>query len=168
MKAFEVLKAAQRIADAAQLLLKQDHQIPALMLTYAGIDQVAWLAIENEKSNSADFMNWVEKYMLSKNPMPCTARELWEARNGLLHMATSESAAIRRDPTIRKIYYTFGKATCTRNDSTDVVIVNVDELVMHFVNAVLWFLEDLQTDAKMAEGALDKLSRTMKSQGLTT
>lgn len=167
MKALDVVKAVTRMTEAAQLLLSEGYQVPALMLTYAGIDQIAWLSIAKEKSNREDLISWVDKYMLGPNPMECTARELWEARNGLLHMGTAESVAIQNDPSIRKIYYTFGQATCTRNSSTDTVIVHADELVMRFLNGAIWFLEDLKKDQAMEAIALEKLGRTLTSRGLT-
>lgn len=167
VKAMEVLKAVQRMAEAIKLLLDNGHQVPALMLVYASIDQVAWLSIHEERSSREDFIRWVDKYMLVYDPMCCTARELWEARNGLLHMSTAESDAMKKNQTIRKIYYTFGGVVCTRNDSTDAVIVSVDELVRRFVDGTLLFFEDLKKDVLLESRAFEKLGQTLTTRRFT-
>jgi hypothetical protein len=137
------------------------------MLCYAAIDQMAWLSIARERSNGSDFKVWVSKFILPRLPAAVTADELWEARNGLLHMGTAESQANRNDITIRKIYYTVGGLACTRNDAPDVTFVNTDELFEAFGASVFWFAEELKADQNRLSTALNKLERMLSQRDLT-
>jgi hypothetical protein len=161
-----VFDFAKKMTDAMIVLRDAGHTVPALMLTYAAIDQMAWLAVPHERTSSADFKNWVTKHILSHNPMDVTVEELWEARNGLLHTGTAESAANQRDQTIRKVYYTVGGVECTRNEDPTVVFLNAGEFFVRYLNAVIWFMEDIKRDSALLENALSKLGRMLHERGL--
>lgn len=165
MRNIEVLSSAEKIVDAAVCLMDGGHQIPAIMLTYVGIDQMCWLSIKTEKSCGDDFVAWVDNFMLPHYSLPCTAKELWAARNGLLHMGTAESSAIKKNTSIRKIFYVYGSTECTRNDSTDTVIVRVENLIGAFATGAYQFLQTMNKDSSMASVALEKLGRTLISRG---
>ncbi|PMZ74889.1 hypothetical protein [Pseudomonas sp. FW305-70] len=166
MSEFEVFSFAKKMTDAVGTLRDAGHLVPAVMLTYAGIDQMAWLSIPQERSSAKDFKAWVEGYMLSKNPMACTASELWEARNGLLHTGTAESSANQNDSSIRKILYTYGSAHCASNSSNDTVFIKAEDLIVGYLTGVLWFMEDLKAEPAKLQSALEKLKRTLTSRGL--
>ncbi len=168
MSELEVFAFAKKMSESVACLRDAGHHVPAVMLTYVGIDQMAWLSISGDKSSGQDFKTWVDTYMLSKNPLPCTSQELWEARNGLLHMGTAESAAHKKQLGIRKILYTFGAAQCTSNSSTDTVFIKAEDLIMGYLTGVLWFMEELHCDAQKLSVALAKLERTLTSRDLTS
>lgn len=166
MSEFEVFSFAKKMTDAVSTLRDAGHLVPAVMLTYAGIDQMAWLSISQERSSGRDFKAWVDNYMLSKNPIACTAQELWEARNGILHTGTAESTANQSDASIRKILYTYGGANCASNYSSDTVFIKAEDLIVGYLTGVIWFMEDLKADPISLQIALDKLKRTLTSRGL--
>lgn len=166
MSEFEVFSFAKKMTDAVGTLRDAGHLVPAVMLTYAGIDQMAWLSITQERSSAKDFKAWVDSYMLSKNPMVCSASELWEARNGLLHTGTAESAANQNDTSIRKILYTYGAVNNVSNSSSDTVFIKAEDLIVGYLTGVLWFMEDLKVDQTKLQVALEKLKRTLTSRGL--
>lgn len=155
-----VFSFAEQMTDAIVCLKNGGHQTQALMLTYVGIDQMAWLSIPGDKSTGRDFKAWADKYMLSKFPIHCTSDELWGARNGLLHMGTAEADA-HKDSSIRKIYYTFGNAVCTRNDTTDVVILKAEDLIQGFLLGVFWFVEHLKGNPDQLAITSAKLGKTL-------
>lgn len=166
MSTTKVFEYAHKMTDAMVVLRDSGHAVPALMLTYAAIDQMAWLAAPQERTTSADFKGWVNTYMLGKNPMNVTVDELWEARNGLLHTGTAESSANQRDTSIRKVFYTVGAVENTVNNDPAVVFVNAGDLFGRYLNAVMWFMSAMESDAALLASASAKLDRMLFERGL--
>ncbi|MGC1330543.1 hypothetical protein [Pseudomonas sp.] len=166
MSTTKVFEYAQKMTDAMIVLRDSGHTVPALMLTYAAIDQMAWLAAPQERTTNADFKNWVSTYMLTKNTMNVTVDELWEARNGLLHTGTAESSANQRDTSIRKVFYTVGAVKNTVNNDPAVVFVNAGDFFGRFLNAVMWFTSAMESDPALLANALAKLDRMLIERGL--
>lgn len=166
MNELRIFQFAGKLTESMTILRDAGQTVPALMLAYAAMDQMAWLSISQEKSVGADFKAWVGKYVLPKLPVVVSAEELWEARNGLLHTGTADSQANQRDTSIRKVFYTVGRAECTRNDSSAVVFVKAEHLFEAFFNGALWFVEDLKGDQQKLIVALQKLDRMLTEQGL--
>ena len=118
----------------------------ALMLTYAGIDQMAWLSVPDTISDGKDFKAWVEKYINPNNTLGCSADDLWAARCGLVHTAAAES----RDSTnlkAKKIYYVSGDVVCTENKTSDTVIINSTNLMKAFISGAYSFISEVKLDA---------------------
>ena len=166
MSGIKIVEYGTKLTEAMVLLRNAKHSVPALMLCFAAIDQMSWLSIPKERSNGADFKTWVSKFVLPNLAGDVTASELWEARNGLLHMGTAESDANRRDKTIRKVYYTIGGVACTRNDAPDVTFLDTDELYKVFGASVFWFVEDLESNPDQLSIALNKLGRMFSQRDL--
>lgn len=166
MSTKRIFDYAHKMTDAMIVLRDAGHTVPALMLTYATIDQMAWLSAPQERTTNADFKRWVGTYMLAKNPMAVTVDELWEARNGLLHTGTAESSANQRDTSIRKVFYTVGGVENTINNDPTVVFVNAGDFFGRFLNGVMWFMSALESDAALLANALAKLDRMLVEQGL--
>lgn len=166
MSTTRVFEYAHKMTDAMIVLRDSGHTVPALMLTYAAIDQMAWLAAPQERTTNVDFKKWVNTYMLAKNPMNVTVDELWEARNGLLHTGTAESSANQRDTSIRKVFYTVGAVENTVNNDPAVVFVNAGDFFGRFLNAVMWFMSAMEADAALLANALAKLDRMLVERGL--
>ena len=161
MSQMEIMKYAEKMTNAINCLRKEGHHIPAIILMHITIDHFAWTSISTEKSTPKDFQDWVTKYMLSKNPIGCTAEELWASRNGLIHMGTADSAAHANGTVKNKIYYTVGNAVCTENKSQDVIFVNAENLLESFIAGLLWFISDIQTDSVRLNETVSKLSRML-------
>lgn len=166
MSSTTVFNHAKKMTDAIVCLRDGGHHVAALMLSYAALDQMAWLSIERDKSEPNDFKSWVTTYILSKNNLSCTADELWAARNGLLHMGTADSAAHWSDTTKNKIYYTFGNVTCTTNNSPDTIFLKSEDLIQAYLAGVLWFMSDLEQDQAKLRIAVTKIERVLTSHGL--
>lgn len=160
-----VFSHAKKITDAIVCLRDGGHYVAAVMLTYAAIDQMAWLSIPGDISHGNDFKAWVKKYMLSKDNLVCSEDDLWAARNGLLHMGIAESRDHTNGVAKNKIYYTFGNATCTNNSNSNVVFVNVENLTMAYLAGVLWFIEDLKQNQAQLARALEKIGKTLTVHG---
>jgi len=159
----KILQHASSMASSINCLLENNnHPLQAAMLTYVAIDQMAWLAIESDRSCHKDFKKWVNMYVLPKYDLPCNADELWAARNGLLHMGTAESGDHKQGKVDIKIYYTSGSAVCTRNDSGDAIFLAVEHLVQAYLTGVMWFVNELEQDHKRLQVALDKMQKVLE------
>jgi hypothetical protein len=109
----------------AQLLMVAEFCVqvrattPALILIYSAIDVAAWLS-------GQQFTAWVSKYLLPGSNLDCTPRELYGARNGIVHNFSSESDA-SREGKLRQIVYSWGKADIeTLRAMTKIVNLDLD------------------------------------------
>lgn len=162
----EIFSFATKMTDAVLCLRDGGHHLQALMLIYVAIDQMAWLSIPEDESSGKDFKAWVDDFMLSKNPMQCSSDELWGARNGLLHMGTAEARA-HKNPSTRKIYYTFGAAQCIRNSTTDSVFIRSEDLIENFLTGVLWFMSKIESDPELLTTTLRKMEKMLSLKIVT-
>lgn len=90
-------------------LIGKRRIVPVLILIYTGIDSFSWLADNNRNDKRTRFKEWVKNWMLEKYPLPCNEKDIYSARNGLLHKQTSESE-MTQNSKARQILYSWGKA----------------------------------------------------------
>lgn len=166
MSTEEVFSFAKQMTDSIICLRDGGHHLQAAMLTYVAIEQMAWLSVEPLRSGPADFQRWVDSYMQPYDPLPCTAREIWEARNGLLHMGTAESFANRDSVEIRLVCYVYGTTPKLADKSEGVVFVRVEDLVGSYLTGVLWFLTYLDENPIALRVAQSKIARMLTQRPL--
>lgn len=150
-----IYKHYQKITGAIDCLVEKGFVEAALMLTYAGIDQLAWLSVSTPESSGKDFKTWVEKYLNPLLRLGCTADDLWAARNGLVHMAAAESRDFYKSKA-KRIYYVSGNIICTENKSQDTIIINSTALITVFFEGALKFIVDLENDPASLAIAVQK------------
>lgn len=160
-----VFTFATNLADSIIHLRDGGHNLAAVMLTYTAIDQMSWLSVEPDKHGPQDFAAWVNNYMLSKNSLPCTADELWVARNGILHMGTAEAAGHTKNASLRKIVYVAGNAELTVINPAEYVVIKFEALFLSFLAGVFWFKSDLETDTARLEVAKRKMRKMLRDFG---
>ena len=156
---------ATNLADSIIHLRNGGHNLAAVMLTYTAIDQMSWLSVEPYKHGPKDFAAWVNDYMLSKNPLPCTADELWVARNGILHMGTAEAAGHTANSSLRKLVYVAGSAKLTANNPEEYAVIRFEDLFGSFFAGVMYFMSDLQADPAKLEVANRKMRKMLREFG---
>ncbi|MFJ7311805.1 hypothetical protein ACIQVE_03375 [Pseudomonas sp. NPDC098747] len=166
MSTEQVFAFAKQMTDSIICLRDGGHHLQAAMLTYVAIEQMAWLSVEPLRSGPADFQRWINSYMQPYDPLPCTAREIWEARNGLLHMGTAESFANRDNAEIRLLCYVYGSTPKLANKSEEVVFVRVEDLVTSYLTGVMWFLNHLDGDPNELQVAEGKIARMLTQRPL--
>lgn len=147
-----------QIIKAAQMCLDLDLHMPSLILVFTLIDSFAWAASNKEdKSTRRQFESWLETWVYSKNPLPCTPTELYAARCGVLHTLTSK-ADLNATKDVRQIVYAWGPAKLSTLQSS-VKVINRPELVGIHINDLLEAIKDgiartieaAGTDADLAE-----------------
>ena len=96
--------------------------------------------------------------MLIEPELDCTAEELWAARNGVVHMGTSESVNTRNGVT--KLGYSYGpeKAQSHINEHK---IISIDLLIQAFCVASMNFIADLESDITKREIAETKIKQVL-------
>ena len=131
---------------AAISCLSNSHpklSISVLTLLYCGMDQFAWLNTHKNKHGFSEFKTWVEKYLLIEPDLDCTAEELWAARNGVVHMGTSESVNTRNG--VNKLGYSYGPRKA-KSYIDGHKIISIDLLIKAFCVASMNFIADLESD----------------------
>jgi hypothetical protein len=97
------------LLTAVELCIHQKLDTPALVLMYSSIDIAAWVHSDRRYTNQTEFKEWVNKYLLAANPLPCSAEDLYSARCGLLHNLSSDSQMTDRQRA-RPIWYAWKPA----------------------------------------------------------
>lgn len=101
--------AIKEFRVAIDLCLKAQLTTPTLVLTFCSIDTMAWLGLPDNRADvtRADFIEWVNRYLLPDSGIACTAEDLYSARCGIVHTMTAESRMIREGDA-RRIVYAWG------------------------------------------------------------
>jgi hypothetical protein len=86
-----------------KLLLNAQHYVSAAKLLMSAIDTVAFIET-GDVSGTPSFVLWLQKYV-DLTLVGVTAKELWEFRNGLLHMSNLASRAVISGQVPRLILY---------------------------------------------------------------
>src|SRR5688572_11684441 len=99
-----------QVYSTAEHCAARGMQVPALILTYSGMDAMGWMLAEDTTTRVRDrFTIWVDRYALPTVPsIRCTSTELYAARCGILHTFTADSALTGRG--VRKVIYAWGNA----------------------------------------------------------
>jgi len=144
----------EELLMAIDCCLERSQLLAGLVLLYAGIDIMAWLNLTQSRDDlsqkGADFINWVETYLLPGTELPCKAIDLWGARCAILHTGTAESRGSRWGKA-KEIYYSFGPADPNGiqnwidhfGESDAKVAVHADSLVKAFREATQRFQQNL-------------------------
>ena len=140
--------------------------MPALVLIYTAIDTVSWIASEDENRLVGEsFEAWVDKWMLSKYPLPCTSEELYAARCGILHTLTPNSRLTDKKG-VRRIAYATGNANQTDLEESirlleypGLVAVHVDDIFSSFRHGFEDFIEMLEKDPTIKDLFTQKASK---------
>jgi len=105
------------LLKAIDTCLKNELQLPGLILLYTGIDSMAWLNRPKLQPDVRrnDFIYWVNRYLLPDSGLACEALDLYAARCALVHSYTSESSLTRQTRKLALKYPVFhGRAALLR------------------------------------------------------
>lgn len=164
-----VMEYATRQSKAIACLRQHGHKQATIVLLFAAIDQMAWLADDKETVGNEGFTAWVQRYMLDQNPhllSGATASDLWGARCGVLHTGAPESNWCRTGKA-RRIFYSSNLGQVDAPDP-EVLVLSIEWIGMAFTAALMYFIEDLQADEEKDARARAKLDRMLVDQVLRT
>lgn len=140
-----------------RLLLEQNCYPAALILTYSGMEMMAFLNMPRDKPDvtRSDFIGWADSYMTGYLPRDITGRDitgkdLYAARCGALR---GTDARLAREGHCRRIRYS--------GDFGDAIRLDVEKVVEAFFQGVDAFLADVARDEKRAAAASRRLDEML-------
>lgn len=94
---------------AYKLLFNNKYYTSGVKLFLSCIDSLAYVEYGDEKAKDEPnvFCRWLDTYV-DLSPVGITAEELWELRNGLLHMSNLHSSRVQRKK-VRRISLSIGR-----------------------------------------------------------
>lgn len=160
--------------------------LQTLMLIYVGIDSMAWLVrpIGQKLVKGPDFIKWVEEHFPAPFKIKYQGVDLFAARCGVVHGATSQSK-LSDDGQAREIYYTWGvepadefhevvqsaSAATGGAKFRNVIVLRIDDLFEAYTSALASFMNKIEQDARTAalveerSKFLFRYTPTTKTQG---
>jgi len=157
-----VMEFGMRQSEAVACLREKGFKQATLVLLFAAIDQLAWVASDKEMVGNDGFKAWVQQYMVDRNPellSGATAADLWGARCGVLHTGAAESNDFRKGDA-RPIHYSSNCGQVVSKDPT-ILTLSLECLGTAFATALVWFLNDLENDPVKDARAREKLARML-------
>ena len=153
-----------QLTRAIDLCFAERLVVPALLLTYCGIDAMGFVDSPrsgNQRSRER-FEEWARKYVLKNMPKPtCNEGDLWGARCGLVHSHISESDH-KKNRKAREVFY-----SCGDHKSQELsilldegkVAVQVDDLIDAFKIGVGQFLSTIERHPLKAKLAYERANK---------
>ncbi len=132
------------IIQTTTYCLSNNLILPFLTLFYSSVDVMAWLNIDNENVERTDFIKWCDKYFVPILSVPCAGEDLYGARCGILHNASSESARSRKGKA-EEIMYVVSKKVPSHLSPNNEICLSVWEIYGNFTIALHEFYNDYES-----------------------
>lgn len=130
--------------EAIKVLFNKGMYVSATKLLVSCIDSLAYVEYGNVR-NKVVFILWMDAFA-DLSPLGITSEELWEHRNGLLHMSNLESNKVERK-VVRRISYFVGKTPFgSHMNAGEVHYFNLHQLIMILDKAIVKWLETYNVD----------------------
>lgn len=126
---------------AIKLTFNAGLYVSAMKLLVCCIDSLAYIEYGDDRGA---FVKWMEAYC-DLAPLGITAAELWELRNGLLHMTNISSSKVRKNQ-VRRISFRVGDAPEIPRDVGGVYYFDFLALVQAFAQAQARWIEGYNND----------------------
>ena len=128
--------------QSIRLLFKAQQYVSCMKLLVSFIDTVAFLAYGDAPSV---FVIWMETYV-ALSRLGITPQELWELRNGLLHMTTLDSRKVVKK-TVRRIGFCVApRGTCAPADGGGLAYFNLLDLIDVVANGISDWTEHINAN----------------------
>ncbi|WP_367380613.1 hypothetical protein [Stenotrophomonas cyclobalanopsidis] len=143
---------------AIKLLYNSGLYVSAMKLMLCCIDSLAYIEYGDVRG-SPPFVRWLDDYAdLSK--LGVTAEELWELRNGLLHMSNINSSAVRNNRR-RRISFRVGGAVATLPETGGVFYFDFRGLIDVFAHAQARWLSTYGNHREKFEKFVERYDETV-------
>jgi hypothetical protein len=151
--ALTILKNFLPVLEAVEICFSKWLGVPALVLTYSGIDAAAWVNSDRPSVDRTAFKDFVSRYLLAAKALPCSPDDLYSARCALLHNLASESDMSKRGAA-RPIWYAFRQApleplqkAAALPQAPNPIAMRADDLVEAFTLALVALEAELTRSA---------------------
>jgi hypothetical protein len=137
-----------------QLLLENKCYPAALILTYSGVEMMAFLNLPRDKRDvtRSDFIDWAEKYMVPLLPQHLTGRDLYGARCGAFRGTDSR---LTREGRSKTVSY--------EGTAKEAITLSTRELVTAFFTGIDSFLDGAQSDEEKAVLVAQRLEQMLET-----
>ncbi|WP_311266568.1 MULTISPECIES: hypothetical protein, partial [unclassified Xanthomonas] len=146
---------------AIKLNFNAGHYVSAMKLLVCCIDSLAYIEYGDDRGA---FVKWMEAYC-DLTPLGITAAELWELRNGLLHMTNLSSSKVRKSQ-VRRISFRIGAAPEIPRDVGGVYYFDFLGLVQAFAQAQARWIESYNNDPGKFAKFVERYDETISDSRL--
>jgi len=159
-----LLKNLTEMVKAIELCISNRFFISALKLTYAAIDNLAYLGTNRQTVKKPEFIEWVNSFLLPDSNLSCTAEELYAERCGLLHQNTAATHNLSSG--MKNIYYTSSDSQPekglnhvdeSRRDRCR--FVSIDSLKSALYQGILRYLQEVSKAPSLKEILLERAQK---------
>jgi len=147
---------------AIKLTFNSRLYVSAMKLLVCCIDSIAYLEYGNDRK-SAPFIKWLNTYA-DLLPLGITANELWELRNGLLHM-TNINASKVRDNKVRRISFRVG-TLAEPEQQTEIFYFEFRALIQAFADAQTKWIGTYNEDREKFVTFVERFDETLSDSRL--
>ena len=153
----EIIKGDRGMIRGIEACLKQECLVSSIALIYAAIDSIAALTrpIGQADTTSAQFIEWVNTYLLPQSSFTCTAEELYGARCGILHTYSPESRLQRENQgAVKRLVYRWKVGPDADAEiplPADVYVIIIEDLFDGFKAAVDKFFNTVEQNPDFAD-----------------
>jgi hypothetical protein len=148
---------------AIKLTFNARLYVSAMKLLVSCIDSLAYIEYGNER-NSVPFTKWLDAYA-ELAPLGITAVELWELRNGILHMTTINSAKVRANK-VRRISFRVGGSPDYPRHEDDVYYFDFYGLIQVVAAAQGRWIESYNKDRDKFAKFIERYDETISDSRL--
>ncbi|MCC3255918.1 hypothetical protein [Xanthomonas campestris] len=146
---------------AIKLTFNAGHYVSAMKLLVCCIDSLAYIEYGDDRGA---FVKWMEAYC-DLTPLGITAAELWELRNGLLHMTNLSSSKVRKSQ-VRRISFRIGDTPEIPRDVGGVYYFDFLGLVQAFAQAQARWIESYNNDPGKFAKFVERYDETISDSRL--
>jgi hypothetical protein len=99
---------------AIKLTFNAKHYVSSMKLLLSALDSLAYIEYGDANGKQTIFEKWLATYA-DLTPMGITPQELWELRNGLLHMSNLQSRQVNKKAVRQISFHVGSKPFCERD-----------------------------------------------------
>jgi len=152
-----------QLKRSIRILLEAECYSPAVVLTYSGMDTMAWIGMPagQETVTRSDFINWASRYIRFPCREQLTGEDLYGARCAMVHQYGAESDVSRKGKCRLVSYMDYSIPEVRFQPSIDpnLVLVSVKALAEAFFKGVDSFLVDTFANKEKAAVAESRIQR---------
>lgn len=144
---------------AIKLTFNAGLYVSAMKLLVSCIDSVAYIEYGNVRS-PPPFISWLDAYA-ELTPLGITAAELWELRNGILHMTNINSDRVRNNKVRRISFRVGGPRDYLREGADGVYYFDFYGLIQAFAQAQGRWIETYNSDRSKFAKFVERYDETI-------
>jgi len=148
-----------------KLLFNNKHYVSSAKLLLIFIDTISFL--ERGTSDAATFRGWLDQYC-DLAPLGVTSEELWEWRNGLLHMSNLDSRKVSASKVKRLISFVGPLPDGFPMESPDGKLLNLHGLVKAVAGGLQKQIEAMNLDRATLVRFLERYDLVISDSRLLT